>query len=342
MSDVSYAVLTRAKAKYGKRLKENDYKNLLECDTIAEIMTYLKSNTHYIKAFGEANERDIHRGLFEFLLRQYITYEFDTICRYELTVGECFSKFITHQTEINEIVRVLTILSSDKENRFSFTLPEHMAKNTSINLELLEEASDYQEFLAALEHSHYKFVFENYKIKNGDSIPVSEIEDKLYTSLYNELFEAIKLTSGEEKTELLDLYNTILDFENFLRIIRLKKYYNLKPELIKKHLIPFGSLKEKKLRDMCNAESSAAAFSIMSSTKPGKLINKIDYSYAGGIPKKIQYFKAKKYMYMSDAPATVMMSYILLSEIELMNLICIIEGVRYNVDKEQIKSLLIY
>ena len=73
MSEVSYAVLTRAKAKYGKRLKENDYKNLLECDSIAEVMTYLKSNTHYSKAFGEANERDIHRGLFEFLLRQYIT-----------------------------------------------------------------------------------------------------------------------------------------------------------------------------------------------------------------------------------------------------------------------------
>ncbi len=342
MSEVSYAVLTRAKAKYGKRLKENDYKNLLECDSIAEVMTYLKSNTHYSKAFGEANERDIHRGLFEFLLRQYITYEFDTICRYELTVGEGFSKFIAHQTEINEIVRVLTILSSDKDNYFSFTLPEHMAKNTSIDLELLEKATNYQEFLQALEHSNYRFIFEDYKIKDGDAISVSEIEDKLYTNLYNELFDTINLTDGVEKSELLDLYNTIIDYENFIRIIRLKKYYNAEPELIMKHLLPFGSLKDKKLKDMCKAENSAAVFSVMSSTKSGNLIKKIDYSYAGGIPMRIKYLKARKNIYLSDSPATIMMSYIILSEIELMNLICIIEGVRYDVDKEQIKPLLIY
>ena len=56
MSEVSYAVLTKAKAKYGKRLKKDDYKHLLECDSISEIMTYLKTNTHYIKAFGRGEE----------------------------------------------------------------------------------------------------------------------------------------------------------------------------------------------------------------------------------------------------------------------------------------------
>jgi V/A-type H+-transporting ATPase subunit C len=342
MSEVSYAVLTRAKAKYGKRLKENDYKNLLECDSIAEIMTYLKTNTHYIKAFGEANERDIHRGLFEFLLRQHITRDFDTICRYELTVGEYFSKFVIHQTEINEIIRVLTILNSDKAHSFTFTLPDHMAKNTSIDLEMLEKATTYEEFLCALEHSPFEKVFKDYKLKEGEPIPVNEIEDKLYINLYNELFRAIGRTVNEEQYELLDLYNTIIDYENFLRIIRLKKYYNTEPEVIKSKLLPFGSLSDQKLTDMCYAEDSATVFSIMGSTKPGKLIKKLDYSYAGGIPSKVKFLKAKRNMYLSDNPATVMMSFIILAEIELMNLICIIEGVRYDIDKEQIKPLLIY
>jgi V/A-type H+-transporting ATPase subunit C len=69
--DTSYAVYTRAKAKYGKRLKEKDYKALLNCRSVPDVMAYLKSNTHYIDAFGEANERGMRRGLFESLLRQY-------------------------------------------------------------------------------------------------------------------------------------------------------------------------------------------------------------------------------------------------------------------------------
>ena len=342
MSEVSYAVLTKAKAKYGKRLKKDDYKHLLECDSISEVMTYLKTNTHYIKAFGEANERDVHRGLFEFLLRQHITYEFDTICRYELTVGEHFSKYVVHQTEINEIIRVLTILNSDKEKRFSFTIPAHMVKNTSINFDILEKASTYEEFLQALSKSPFATVFKDYKLKNGEPIPINEIEDKLYTNLYKELFDAINMTSSEEKTELLDLYNTIIDYENFLRIVRLKKYYKVSPSQIMDMLLPFGSLSKRKLEDMCNAENSSAVFSIMGNTKPGKIIDKLEYSYTGSIPSKIKYLKARKNMYLSDNPATVMMSYIILAEIELMNLICIIEGVRYKVDKNKIQQLLTY
>ena len=55
MSDTSYAVLTRAKAKFGKRLTEKDYKSLLDCEHVADVMTYLKSNTRYSEAFGEAS-----------------------------------------------------------------------------------------------------------------------------------------------------------------------------------------------------------------------------------------------------------------------------------------------
>lgn len=344
MSEISYAVLTRAKAKYGKRLKKADYKSLLECDSIAEVMSYLKTNTHYIKAFGEANERDIRRGLFEFLLRQHITYEFDTICRYELTVGEYFSKFITHQTEINEIVRILTILGSNnkKKKEFSFTLPAHMSKNTSIDLAILEKATNYEEFQNALANTSFESVFKKYKLKDGDPIPVNEIENNLYNSLYKELYKAIDKTGGEERQELHELYDTIIDYENFIRIIRLKKYYNAVPDEIIKQLLPFGSLSTKKLRDMCYSENSQGVFAIMGTTKQGRLIKNIDYSYAGEIPNKVRFKKARQNMYLSDNPATVMMSYIILSEIELLNLICIVEGVRYKVNKDNIEALLIY
>ncbi|MCH5304582.1 MAG: V-type ATPase subunit, partial [Ruminococcus sp.] len=160
MSQTSYAVLTRAKAKFGKRLKSKDYKALLDCDNVTDVMTYLKSNTHYINAFGEANERGIHRGLFESLLRQYVTNEFDTISRYELSVGEEFSQYIAHKTETDEIIRILTLLNSKDKQAYHFTVPAHIAKKTSINLNVLAKAENYEQFLQALKNTRYDTVLQ--------------------------------------------------------------------------------------------------------------------------------------------------------------------------------------
>ena len=57
MSDTSFAVLTKARAKFGKRLTNKDYTNLLSCNSVAEIMSYLKSYTHYSEILKDMNER---------------------------------------------------------------------------------------------------------------------------------------------------------------------------------------------------------------------------------------------------------------------------------------------
>ena len=193
MSDTSYAVLTRAKAKFGKRLTEKDYKSLLDCETVAEVMAYLKSNTRYIGAFGEANERGIRRGLFENLLRQYMTNEIDLLSRYELSVGEEFSEYLAHKQEVEEIIRFLTLLNTTDgvgEKPFNFTVPRHMAKKTSIKLNTLFEAKSYSQFLEALKGTRYESFFKKYKIGDGDFIPIAEIENGLYIELYKELYSS--------------------------------------------------------------------------------------------------------------------------------------------------------
>ena len=83
MSATSYAVLAKARAKYGKFLTDRDYTSILACQSVAEVMVYLKSHTHYASVLSEVNERDVHRGRLEQLLRQYQFDDFDTLCRYD-------------------------------------------------------------------------------------------------------------------------------------------------------------------------------------------------------------------------------------------------------------------
>ena len=93
---------------------------------------------------------------------------------------------------------------------------------------------------------------------------------------------------------------------------------------------------------MCKAESSGEVFTIMQSTNNGRLINKIGYVYASDISPRVKYRLARKNMRFSNNPSVVMISYMFVSETELMNIICLIEGIRYKLDTKKIQSLLIY
>ena len=93
---------------------------------------------------------------------------------------------------------------------------------------------------------------------------------------------------------------------------------------------------------MCNVTSSKEIISVLNKTKYGKIINKIDFTYENEIISAVKLKKAKYYMHFSDNPTTVMMSYIILSELEVMNLVNIIEGVRYGINKDKISALLHY
>jgi V/A-type H+/Na+-transporting ATPase subunit C len=84
MSKTSFAVLTKARSKFGNRLTEKDYQSLLACQSVGEIMSYLKNNTHYSKALTDVSEREIHRGRLEALLRQNL---FFVQIRFERKLG---------------------------------------------------------------------------------------------------------------------------------------------------------------------------------------------------------------------------------------------------------------
>ena len=61
----SNAVLSKARAMYGKRLTAENYRELLNCKTVGEIAAVLKSRTVYGKLLAGINENEIHRGMLE-------------------------------------------------------------------------------------------------------------------------------------------------------------------------------------------------------------------------------------------------------------------------------------
>lgn len=339
----SNAILAKARAMYRTHLTAADYKNLLACQSVPEIALYLKQNTSYSRILTGVNENEIHRGQLESLLRQKLFYNLSDLGRYELSVGEHFSAYVLARSEIEQIMHSLTLLETGKTDSFSLTMPHFLEKHSRINLQMLAMIKNYNDLLNALEHSHYRKLLEPFSPAPGENINLTAIENALYTYLYNNVFSIIgKHTSGQEKRELTALFYQFIDLSNVVWITRLKKYYHAQPDYIRSFLLPLGTLKQKQLNQMLEAETPNQVFTVLRTTPLGKKISKIEYSYVDELPQRVKFLQSRHNIHFSVHPSVVMLSYIFLSEIEIANIINIVEGIRYHVPVEEITKMLIY
>ena len=337
------AIIAKARAKYGRRLKEKDYQTLIGCSSVGEVMAYLKTHTHYSKVLNNMSERDVHRGQLEAVLRQELIQDFASLSHYEIATGEAFSQYLINKTEAEQLSHFVMLLSSGNTERYVFDLPSHLETHTKIDLKALAKARNYSELLAAVEKTKYKKLLEPFRPVGDGELDVPAIENALYSDMYDNLFEIINNhTKGQEKKALSELFTTHIDLSNFVRVLRLQKYYHLKPDEIRKQLLPHGSVREPVLREMCNAASPKELFAVAAHSSIGKRIAKMEYNYAGEIDRRGDYNYTKRQIRFSTVPTVVMMSYFSLAQTELTNIINIIEGVRYKVDPDTIKKLLIY
>lgn len=344
MPTTSYAVSTKARSKYGRFLTDRDYSSILACQSVPEVMVYLKSHTHFASVLTDVNERDVHRGRLEQTLRQYLFNEFDSLCRYDSNVSAGFSQYVIEKTEVDQIIRFLILLNSNSTEKFIFQFPAFLSKHTEIDVNKLATAYDYDEFLNALKNTSYYDMIKVFKPDAKGRLPISEIENKLYAYIYKNMFVLInKKTKGSEQQELKAMFQTINDYNIFSRILRMKKYYNLSPEIIKTNIMPqYCSLNPRIIEKMCSAETTEEVFRIMQSTMRGRAMGKIGYKSDDDIIPRVQYRIAKKNIRFSTNPSVVMISFMFLSEIELMNVISLIEGIRYKLDPNIIKSMIIH
>ena len=343
MSTTSYAVLTKARAKYGRFLSEHDYNGILACQSVAEVMVYLKTYTHFAPALSGVDEREVHRGRLEALLRQYQFNEFDSLCRYDSSMSEGFSRYIIEKSEVEQLVHFTVLLNARSTDQFIFRFPAFLAKHSELDFERLATVHDYTGLLNAISHTSYYDVLRQFQPDEKGRLPVAAIENKLYELVLERMIAFInKKTKGSERRELTDIFKKLNDYRMISRIIRLKRYYHMSPDEIKETVNPeISGLSPRLIDAMCEAETAEDVYRILNDTKYGRLISRAGSDYQGDIGPRVQYQIARQKLHFSNNPSVVMISFMFLSETELMNVVCLIEGVRYRVDPKTIRSMLI-
>lgn len=334
----SSAVIAKAKSKYGKRLTLKDYNALIKCESISEIIQYLRSYTYYQQFLGKVSN-DVHRGNLENILRGKLFDSFLSLCRYNSDKSPV-TTYILRKTEEKEIVRFITLLSTGKAHEYIFDLPMYFIEHTDISLERLSKVRGYRELLNVFDKTIYKKVIERFPPDHDGRYPIAAIDDALDIAILDELYNSINhIKNKKEKAQLLNLFDTLTDYDNYSRILRLKRYYQLSNDVIREHLIPFGKL-HKKLDAILSKESYEEVRDALAETPIGRKARRFDIDSEMLVHGNFEVCRHE--MYFSSNPEVVLLAYYIVSDTELRNIITIIEGVRYSMEPEKIKEMLIF
>ena len=334
----SSAITAKVRSQYGKRLKLKDYQAMVKCETVGDVVQYLKTYTRYQTLLDKVS-KDVHRGNLESLIKEKQFEKFLTLCKYS-SGGSPVTDYILRSYEINELMRMITLLSINRPQEYLFSLPLYFLQHTDIDLEALSRVHSHRELLGVLENTEYRRIIEKYPPNCDGDYDLAAIEDALDSYSLGVLYNDVdKIKNKKDKAQLKELFDTLVDYSNYTRIIRLKKYYHMSNDAVRSHLMNYGTLTGKRLDMILKKEDLSDIRAALMQTKAGKKATTIDENSEMAVQGR--YNKCRHELYFSSNPDIIMLSYYIITETELANLIAVIEGVRYKTEPEEILALLI-
>ena len=342
ISYASNSVLSKARAMYGKRMRDKNYDELLACRNTIDIVSYLKRKTSYASILSSVNENSAHRFDIEQKLKYKLFVDFESLGRYDISVGEHFFEYIITRAEIEQLMHSLMLLAAGKSGEYIHTIPEFFYSHTKVDLVSLKNIKSYDEFLTTVKKSYYYKILLPFKPAKGERINLTGIETALYNYLYEIVFGIIKkYVKGIDKKELMEFFNDYIDLNNLIRIVRMRKFYDLSAEYISSGLTKYGSFSDYQLKAFINSPSDKQMMSDMKNTKLGRKWFSKGLDIIDKVPINMRYNWCKHNIRFSISPPIVLISYIFLKEIEILNIINVIEGIKYRMPSEKIKQMLI-
>ncbi len=342
-SNAAYAVMTKSRAKYGKRLTEQNYRELLNLSSVDEIAGYLKTQTHYASALGAVQEKVIHRGYLEKLLRGKIFADFANLCHFEKSVGEHLFEYIVLRGDISQLLQFIRYYNAGHPEEYLFDLPIFFNRHTQIDLIALSKVKSFDELLQIFSASPLAKVIAGFRPVSGYEIDYSALEAALNKYLFAFATEMLKKYSFKKAAdELKALFATQAELENLRIIYRSKKYFHLSKEMLSALLIPQSNhFTKRQTREMIDAEEIKSIDEILLKSYYHKFLRATAPTYIDEYIGRVLYKTCRKYMRFSSDPAVVMVSCIYLFELEIEDITSIIEGVRYKMPPEQIRRRLL-
>lgn len=335
------AIMAKARAMYGKRLTAQDYTSLCSCRSTAEIVSYLRGRTGYADAFENTVTAGIDEGYVEFLIKKLSYNRFATLCRYEMSFGEELHNYFIVKEEITQILQCIKSILLKNTDKYVMSVPSFYTKSFSIKAYDLMNIKSVPELINCLDGTPYRSMIQKcFDSKAG----YLEYECELLNYFYEFEYKLIKSRKGKPDKELFDLLSTKADTQFIDKLYRTKKYFSVSSESVVSRLAPvhLTNFTQKQVKQLLNASNEKEVLTLLKATKYKGYAAKIEKTdYVEQAINEENYKMYKHQLRFSSDPNVAMFCYMFLESIEVSNMIHIIEGVKYKISPEEIRSLLI-
>ena len=336
------ATSAKTRAMFSKLLTNDDYLYLLSRKTVRDVVEYLKKNTAYNKVLLNINENNVHRNELEMVFKESIYDDFNKILRFLSDDSLKFIKASFLRHELEDIKVLLREIYTGRDNEFIIDSLVFLKKHSKIDYKKLFNSKSLNDLIGNLKGTeYYKALSYFSRREEGQNLFDMEMSlDINYFMLIIKLKE--KLLSGKDNKLISMSLGMEIDIMNIMFIYRSKKLFNLSKEITLNNVIPFWfRLKKEQLVGLAECNDIQEFKEYVERTPYSKIfraneehlweINSINYLY--------KFYKSllRKGQFTLGA----IMGYMHLKDIDVRNIITIIEGVRYSLPEDEIKSYIV-
>ncbi len=338
------AILTKVRAMYGRRLTPENYAELLSCSSVSEVANYLNTNTQYNDVLSDLPTGYVKRNVLENALRKHLFIQFESISHFEKAIGQEMYRYFIIRNEIDEIMSCIRLLKTPDKDEYLMKMPVFLNGLTTIDLFRLAKSQNFDDIIKSVSNTDYeKILVPLYPIDENINFPA--VEAALFKYL-NEKTEELSKKSlpKKEREEFLFALRTVSDLKNITNVYRLKFIYKFSPEQIRNFVLAEvnSNIEPKKKQKIIDAKDIEEFRQAVNSTCYGNDLKKItSYSNIENVCDKFLCEFASKKLRFSTYPAVVMFCWIILAENEIKNIIHLAEAIKYGIEQDEIKKLLI-
>lgn len=323
-------LIAKLKGMNAKNLNSKDFEELLKQNNIVSINSILKTKSYHLKNLDDNSSREeIENELDNILIddiekiEKYLSNKdkeilFNCVLDYEIKVFMDILKKIKYgKIEQNKIDNI------NKWTSKIFNKLQGIARVNNIN-----EIKIYSK-KTAFENIINSFLDTN-NIEESNLFLLEMQLDKFY---FENLFNNLNTESSKK------LIGTKIDLENIIWIYRMKKYYNMPEEEIKKYIIEVD-YNLKCLNELIAIDDYKQVIEFLKKTKY-KEIFETENENLEILIRKYMYNQYKKTFRQAKYDISTVISYLGMDKNQIENIINIVGGVEYKIDKQKIQEKII-
>jgi V/A-type H+-transporting ATPase subunit C len=336
------SVNAKVKALYGKLLTKYDYEELLSSRTVRDIAGYLKKNTGYSSVLSNVEEYLIHRSELEMLLKTSLLDNYVKIMLFLKGNTGKFLKAAFLRYELEDLKLLFRIIYTDRESEAIVNSLVFLKNYSNLDFVRLVGSKNISEMIAGLRESQYYKVLSPF-LNSTQQPNLFDIEMALDLHYFMNILKLKdRLLTGFDRKSITHSFGTEIDIMNLFMLYRCKMLFRIPDELIFKYIIPhWYRLSRGQLINLSQTSEMDEYKRLLLQTKYARIFE----------PNKEHLWERNSMTYMHNLYKRQFrkdcynlggaMAYLHLKEMDIKNIITLIEGVRYSLPKEKLRSYLV-